>query len=60
MTEGGVLLMGYELFRIILSKKNNNAKFKRGRKPAAVPLNKPLRHPMALEEEERNQELIAG
>ncbi|GAB6021465.1 hypothetical protein CHUAL_004069 [Chamberlinius hualienensis] len=52
MTKGGVLLIGYELYRIILSKKSNIVKMKRGRRPANQP------EPMVEIDDDKNKEII--
>ena len=55
---GGTLIMGYELFRLLVTKKTTTGKVNNGNKTNPVPSSMPLI--VDLEEEEKNFDTIEG
>lgn len=55
-TKGGVLLMGYEMYRLLSSRKGHMAdvKVKKPKKPYASPV------VIDVDEEDKNKELLVG
>lgn len=52
--------MGYEMYRIILSKNGGNGKLKRGGRKGTLKFQKPDAYVGDTEEDEKNKELILG
>lgn len=63
--QGGVLLMGYEMYRLLISKKvlvKTGRKTKKAKQAAALAAAEAANKPVVidLEEEDRNKELLKG